>query len=168
MVLEDIKNRYSVRKFSSKKIESEKMQAVLEAARLAPSAKNMQPWKFIVITDDEKREQLVDICRGQKFVAEAPATIAICCNNLDYTMRCGHPASIIDGALASQNIAIQAVALGLGTCWIGSFLQERAQELISLPEGWVIVGLIPIGYPMIEKGNRKLKPVDEVISYNSF
>ena len=168
MLLECIKNRYSVRKFSEKKIEADKLETILDAARISPSARNIQPWKFVVIQDDEKRAKLEEICSGQKFVADAPLTIAICCNNLEYTMRSGQPASIIDGALASQNIALQCVELGLGTCWIGAFFQEPAAKLIELPEDWKIIGLLPIGYPEIKKGIRKLKPKKEVISFDKF
>jgi len=168
MLLDVIKNRYSVRKFSPKKIESNKLEIILEAARLAPSARNTQPWKFVVIQNDEKRAQLTEICRGQQFVADAPITIAICCNNLDYRMGCGQPASVIDGALASQNIALQCVELGLGTCWIGAFQQEPAAKLIELPDDWEVIGLLPIGYPEIDKGNRNLKPREEVVAFDRF
>ncbi|MDY6915965.1 MAG: nitroreductase family protein [Candidatus Cloacimonadota bacterium] len=168
MVLNAIKNRYSVRKFKDKKIESEKMEAILEAARLAPSARNIQPWKFIVITDDKKREKLTDVCKGQTFVSEAPATIAVCVNNLDYKMTCGFRGALVDAAIAGEHIALQAAELGLGTCWIGAFHQDKLRDLINMPTEYEAVALLPIGYPDVKKSSRKLKEKQEVISYNTF
>jgi len=168
MVLEAIKNRYSVRKFKDKPIEQEKLEAVLEAARLAPSASNKQTWKFVVIRDPEKRKQLTEICRGQKFVSEAPITIAICNTNLDYVMTCGMNAPVIDGTIAAEHIVLQAVELDLGTCWIGSFYHDQLAELINLPKDYIIVGLLPLGYPDIKKKKRNLKSIDEVVVWDSF
>ena len=165
MLLDLIEKRFSVRKFKDKPIEQEKLDKILKAARLAPSARNYQPWKFVVIRDETKRQQLTEICKGQKFVSEAPVTIAICCTNIDYRMTCGQPAYIIDGALASQNITLEAFDLGLGTCWIGAFYQAEMAKLINLPKAWEVVGLIALGYPDIEKGKRDLKPENEVIAY---
>lgn len=168
MLLNCIKERYSVRKFQNKPIEQEKMDILLEAARLAPSASNKQSWKFIVIKDSEKRKQLADICKGQKFVSQAPITIAVCNTNLDYIMTCGQKAPVIDGAIAAEHIVLQAVELGLGSCWIGSFYHEEMAELINLPKDYKIVALLPVGYPAIEKKERNLKPLDEIVVWDSF
>lgn len=168
MLLNAIKNRFSVRKFKDKPLEEEKLFELLEAARLAPSARNIQPWKFVVIQDPEKRAQLTDICKGQKFVAEAPVTIALCANNTDYTMTCGQKAYTVDAAIAGEHIVLQAAELGLGTCWIGAFHHDQLAELINLPSDYKIVGLLPVGYPDVEKGKRNLKPAEEVIVWNNF
>ena len=168
MLLDSIKKRYSVRKFLNKHVEQEKIDILLEAARLAPSASNKQSWKFIVIKDPEKRKQLTDICRGQKFVSEAPITIAICNTNLDYIMTCGQKAPVIDGAITAEHIVLQAVELGLGSCWIGAFYHDEMAELINLPQDYEIIGLLPIGYPAIEKGDRDLKSIGEIVSYDNF
>jgi nitroreductase len=168
MVLNSIKKRFSVRKFTVQKIEQEKMDEVLEAARMAPSARNIQPWKFVVITDAEKREKLTEVCKGQTFVSQATATIAVCVNNLDYKMTCGFRGAVIDAAIAGEHIALQAAELGLGSCWIGAFHQDKLRQLIDLPAEYEAVALLPIGYPDTNKGNRNLKDKQEVISYNSF
>ena len=168
MLLECIKERYSVRKFLDKPVEQEKIDTLLEAARLAPSASNKQTWHFVVIRDQEKRKQLTNICRGQKFVSEAPITIAVCNSNLDYIMTCGQKAPVIDGAIAGEHIVLQAVELGLGSCWIGAFYHDKMAELINLPQGYEIIGLLPIGYPAVEKGNRDLKSIEEIVTYDSF
>ncbi|MDO9576257.1 MAG: nitroreductase family protein [Candidatus Cloacimonadales bacterium] len=168
MLLEAIKNRYSVRKFKDKPVEQEKLDIILEAARLAPSASNKQTWKFVIIRNIEKRKQLTEICRGQKFVSEAPITIAICNTNFDYVMTCGMNAPVIDGAIAAEHIVLQAVELDLGSCWIGSFYHDQMAKLINLPDDYKIVGLLPLGYPDVEKGKRSLKSIDEVVVWDSF
>ena len=168
MLLDCIKKRYSVRKFLNKPVEQEKIDILLEAARLAPSASNKQTWHFVVIRDKEKRKQLANICRGQKFVSEAPITIAVCNTNLDYTMTCGQKAPVIDGAIAAEHIVLQAVELGLGSCWIGAFYHDKMAKLMNLPQNYEIIGLLPIGYPAVEKGNRDLKTIEEVVSYDNF
>ncbi|MCK5051627.1 MAG: nitroreductase family protein [Candidatus Cloacimonetes bacterium] len=168
MLLNCIKERYSVRKFQNKPIEQEKLDTLLKAAQLAPSARNIQPCKFIVIQDEEKRKKLTDICKGQKFVSQAPITIAICANNTDYTMTCGQAAYTVDAAIAGEHIVLQAAEMGLGTCWIGTFYHDEMTKLINLPEDYKIVTILPVGYPAIEKGKRNLKSIDEVVSYDSF
>jgi len=168
MLLKCIRERYSVRKFQNKPIEQGKLVTLLKAAQLAPSARNIQPCKFIVILDEEKREKLTDICKGQKFISQAPVTIAICANNTDYTMTCGQTAYTVDAAIAAEHIVLQAAEMGLGTCWIGSFSHDEMAELIDLPKDYKIVTLLPIGYPAVEKGNRNLKSIEEVVSYDSF
>jgi nitroreductase len=168
MLLNCVEKRFSVRKFLDKPVEQKKIDILLEAARLAPSASNKQTWHFVVIRDKEKRKQLIDICRGQKFVSEAPITIAVCNTNLDYIMTCGQKAPVIDGAIAAEHIILQAVELGLGSCWIGAFYHDKMAELINLPQDYEIIGLLPIGYPAVEKGNKDLKSIEEVVSYDSF
>ena len=143
MLLNCIEKRFSVRKFLDKPVEQEKIDILIEAARLAPSASNKQTWHFVVIRDKEKRKQLTDICRGQK-------------------------APVIDGAIAAEHIVLQAVELGLGSCWIGAFYHDKMAELINLPQDYEIIGLLPVGYPAVEKGNRDLKSIEEVVSYDSF
>lgn len=168
MIMNAIKNRYSVRRFANKPIEPEKLDALLDAARLAPSARNIQPWTFVAITDAKQRAALTYICKGQTFVSQAPVTIAICVNNTDYTMTCGQTGAIIDGAIAGEHIALQAAELGLGTCWIGAFSADQLATLIHMPADYRVVGLLPVGYPDIPKGNRSLKPREETVKINHF
>ncbi len=83
-------------------------------------------------------------------------------------MTCGEKAYTVDAAIAGEHIVLQAVALGLGSCWIGAFYQEGIADLINLPEDYRVVALLPIGYPDIERNPRKLKSVEEIVSYNNF
>ena len=168
MILKAIEDRFSVRKFKNIPIEENKLSAIIKAAQLSPSAKNVQPWKLVVIKDSKMREQLPEICKGQKFVSQAPVTIAVCCNNLDYIMTCGQKTASVDGAIVGAQISLQAVELGLGTCWIGAFYQDKMAKLINLPKDYEVIALFPIGYPDIKKGNRNLKPLDEIVVYDRF
>ena len=167
-VMDEIKNRYSVRKYKSTKVEEEKLSAILEAVRLAPSARNYQNWHFVVIKDKDRRKRLAEICKDQKFVAEAPVTIAICMTNLDYVMSGGTPAYIVDGAIAGEHIALQAVKLGLGTCWIGAFSHEPLEEFLNLPKDFRVVCLLTLGYPANSKKERSLKELSKIVHYEKF
>jgi len=155
MLLNCIKERYSVRKFQNKPIEQVKLDILLKAAQLTPSARNIQPCKFVIIQGVEKRKKLTDICKGKEFVSKAPITIAICANNTDYTMTCGQAAYAVDAAIAGEHIVLQAAEMGLGTCWIGAFFHDQIAELINLPEEYKIVALLPVGYPDVKKRKSK-------------
>ncbi|MFO7735055.1 MAG: nitroreductase family protein [bacterium] len=168
MVLKNISERYSVRGFSSKPVEDEKLREVLEAGRLSPSAKNRQQWKFVVIKDENKRKKLVDIAKGQKFVGDAPVVIAVCACGMDYRMTCGRTASIIDASIAATGMTLEAVEHGLGTCWIGAFYADKLAELINLPEDWAVVTLLPLGYPDATDPESPRKDFEEVVSFDSF
>lgn len=163
-----MKQRFSVRRFKDQDVEQEKIDKLIEAARIAPSAKNVQPWHFVVIKDKEKRAKLTDICKGQKFVSQAPVSIAVCANHRDYTMTCGEKAYTVDATIAAEHIALEAVELGLGTCWLGAFYADQLAELIELPEEYKVVTLLPIGYPDQERPKRNLKPLKEIVSYDVF
>ena len=167
-MIDIMKKRFSVRRFKDKEVEQEKIDKLIEAARIAPSAKNVQPWHFVIIKDKEKREKLTNICKGQKFVSQAPISIAVCANHRDYTMTSGENASSVDATIAAEHIALEAVELGLGTCWLGAFYADQLAELIELPDDYKVVTLLPIGYPDQAKPNRNLKPIEEVVSYDVF
>lgn len=168
MLMSEIKNRYSVRNYIDKPVEEEKLNTLLEAARLAPSARNYQNWNFVLIKDEARRKQLSEICKNQKFVAEAPVTIAICMTNLDYVMSGGTPAYIVDGAIAGEHIALQAVKLGLGTCWIGAFYHEPLAKFLNLPKDFKVISLITIGYPANSKRERRLKELSDIVHHERF
>ncbi|MBN2461337.1 MAG: nitroreductase family protein [Candidatus Cloacimonetes bacterium] len=168
MLLDIIKSRFSVRKFRDDPVRESDLHLILEAARLAPSARNLQEWHFVVIRDKGKRRQLTDICRGQSFVAEAPVTIAVCAGNTDYIMACGEKAYTVDAAIAAEHIVLQAAELGLGTCWIGAFYQDGIARLINLPENMRVVALIPLGYPGVTRKERLVKEFTDIVSFDSF
>ena len=150
-VEEAIRKRYSVRNYSDKPVENEKIAALLEAARLAPSAGNRQEWRFVVVTDKGKRGQLVEASAGQKFVGEAPVVL-VCCAETDFhKMRSGYECYLFDVAIAIDHITLRATELGLGTCWIGAFYEDQVKKILNIPENIRVVELLTVGYPAEDK-----------------
>jgi len=162
-VMEAIETRRSVRAFQNRPVEEAKLQAVLEAARLAPSAKNMQEWKFIVVKDPDTRAKLAEAAKGQKFVGEAPVVIAACAVETDYIMTCGNPAAFIDLAIAVDHMSLKAVEEGLGSCWIGAFFQDQVKEILGVPKKATVVTLLPLGYPADTPKPKTRKMVGEIV-----
>jgi nitroreductase len=146
-VIDAIKTRKSVREYAETPIEEETLRAVLDAGRLAPSASNRQEWRFIVVRDEATRKQLAAAANGQTFVGEAPAIIVACAESTDHIMPCGQPSYPIDVAITLDHIALAAVELGLGTCWIGAFDENQVKRILNVPRGVRVVELMPIGYP---------------------
>jgi len=132
---EAIERRHSVRAYEDRPVEDETLHRILHAARLAPSANNRQPWKFVVVRDGDLRARLVPACRDQAFVGEAPVVIAGVGLSPDRTMSCDVPGDPVDLAIAMEHVALAAAAEGLGTCWIGAFHQDRVRELLGVPDG---------------------------------
>jgi len=167
-VMEAIEKRRSVRAFQSKPVPEEKLKKVLEAARLAPSASNRQPWKFVVVRDEERRKKLIRAAANQSFVGEAPVVIAAVALNPDYVMRCQVPSYSVDLAIAVDHMTLVAVEEGLGTCWIGAFYQDQVQEILNIPRKYKVVALLPLGFPADHPGKKYRKPLEEIVCYESF
>ena len=164
---EAIRKRYSCRSYNSKPIEREKLEKVLEAARLAPSAKNLQDWRFIIVTDEQKRKELAIAANEQMFIATAPAII-VGCSNCDQVMRCGQSIAPIDVAIAMEHIALAATAEGLATCWIGSFYPEKVKKVLDIPKEIEVVELMPIGYPADKETHRPRENIEKIVSYEKW
>jgi len=160
-----VRARYSCRAYEDRPVEDEKLQRVLEAARLAPSASNRQEWRFIVVRDAAKRDAMVSVARDQAFVGQAPVVIAACAKTNGHVMSCGHRCDIIDVAIALEHIALAAANEGLGTCWIGAFDPAAAREILGLPDGVEIVGMTPVGFPDVETHprGRSRRPLGETV-----
>ena len=146
-VFEAIRTRKSVRTYLDKPIEREKLEKVLEAARIAPSAGNRQEWRIIVVTDGARRRELADKATKHTFVGEAPAILVWCAEDVDYVMPCGLHSFPIDLAIAIDHATLAAVEEGLGTCWIGGFDEGAVKEILCIPQDVRVVELLPIGYP---------------------
>ncbi|MHB9029942.1 MAG: nitroreductase family protein, partial [Candidatus Latescibacterota bacterium] len=145
-VLDVIRTRFSVRRYSAAPIEERELETVLEAARLSPSAKNRQDWRFIVVRNGETRRKLAEAAKGQSFVAEAPVVIVCCGVDIGYIMTCGQPGYAIDVAIAMENMALVAWELGLGACWLGAFWEDRVKTILGIPEENVrVVGMLTLG-----------------------
>lgn len=164
-IYEAIGTRTSVRSYLPKPVGEETLVRILDAARLAPSGKNGQPWTFIVIKDAETRQELVNACKGQTFLAEAPVVIAACGReDLAYKKMGGYWNSLaVDIGISIEHLMLAAAAEGLGTCWIGAFIEEEVREILGVPPEVKIVALTPVGYPKGERVARPRKALDEIV-----
>ncbi len=133
-VLSAIQGRRSIRKYSHKSVEDEKLLKVLEAARLSPSAKNRQEWKFVVVQDPKIRERLTNEAIGQPFVGEAPIILVCCGTETESIMKCGQPRYTVDLSIATAYMILTAYEQGLGTCWLGSFDENKVKQILDIPE----------------------------------
>ena len=166
-VYEAIKTRTSVRGYLPTSVEDEKLERILDAARLAPSGKNGQPWTFIVIREAGTRAELVAACKGQAFIAEAPVVIAVCgAEEQAYQKMGGYWNSLpVDIGIALEHLMLAAAAEGLGTCWIGAFIEEEVRAILEIPAHLKIVALTPVGYPKGQRVTRPRKPLAEIVRY---
>jgi nitroreductase len=148
-VMDAIRRRRSVRAFQGDPIPSEVFERVTDALRLAPSACNYQPWRFILIFDPERRRVLADACHGQMFIADAPVIVCACAlPHLAYKKMGGFWNSAdVDVAIAVDHLTLAAAAEGLGTCWIGAFDEQQVKEILHIPADAKVIALTPLGYP---------------------
>ena len=150
-------------------MEKEKLDRVLEAARMAPSASNRQEWRFVVVTDAEKRRRLAEEAARQGFIAGAPVVIAACAQTDGKVMRCGQACHPIDVAIAIDHLTLAAAAEGLGTCWIGSFDPDVVRQILGIPKEIVVVELLPLGYPEDPRAVGKSRlPLQTIVHYESW
>ena len=167
-LIAQIKNRYSVRSYQPRPVEKEKLLSVLEAARLAPSAKNFQEWRFVVAQDHALRQKLMVAANNQPFVGQAPVVIACCATNVEYKMRCGQYCYPIDLAIAIDHMTLQAVAEGLGTCWVGSFYEDQVKAVLGIPGVVRIVSLLTLGYPADSFRPKSRLPLEKIACFEKW
>jgi nitroreductase len=167
-VFEAIAERRSVRSFLDKDVEEDKLKKVLDAGRQAPSANNRQEWKFVVVRDRELRRRLGEAANGQTFVGQAPVVIVPCAVQYDHVMSCGHPSFLVDVSIAIDHMTLAARALGLGTCWIGAFNQQKVRDVLGIPSSIQIVELLPLGYPTQWPSARPRKPLEQAVCYEKW
>ncbi len=165
---EAIKIRRSVRSYKPEPVSEEKLNKVLEAARLAPSAHNAQDYKFIVVKDPEQKKKLAVAAAGRDFVGEAPLVIAAVSLEPKNVMSCGVPTYAVDLAIAIDHMTLAAVAEGLGTCWIGAFSQEKVKEILEIPKEYKVVALLPLGFPADNPRQKTRKDLKELVCYEKF
>jgi nitroreductase len=163
------KNRYSSRKYLSKPIEEEKLLKVLEAARVAPSAVNKQPWSFYVI---RKKSNLLKICEAyhREWLRDAPVIIVACANHdISWKRVDTKDHADIDLAIAIDHITLQATELGLATCWICNFDATKCKEILHLQQHIEPIAIIPLAYPADstnpERHTSLRKPLNEIVNW---
>ena len=182
-VLEVIQNRRSIRKFKATPLSEQQIERLIEAGRLAPSGCNVQPWRFIVVIDKEKKKKLRKASFDQKFVEDAPIVI-VCCGDLSswkntrehvkeitrrgevqFSVECERaltersqkavnaemkeriPSTLLNVSIAIEHIVLEAVELGLGSCWVRLFDEKMVKQILDLPSHIIVVALLPVGVP---------------------
>jgi len=182
-VIEAIQTRRSVRKFSDRPVEPEKLQTVLQAARLAPSWANMQCWRFVAVQDREVRARISELSYmaeyfasmgyksnpSQKALADAPVVIVACAEPDQSGDVRGQEYYLADVGIASENLMLAAHAVGLGSVFVGIFNEDELRALLHIPQSVRIVGLFPLGYPLGElKAGPPRKPLEEIVFHEKW
>jgi len=169
-VFKAIQERHSVRRYMPDSIPTNQLLRILESARLAPSAANIQPWHFIIVSDHQKREALSKSGMFSRFLSDSPVVIVGCGN------RKASRWYIVDTTIALQNMVLAATAEGLGTCWVGSFDEEHVRKLLDIPDQFSVIAIIAIGHAREERDLagailhlfRRRKQLKEIASRDKF
>ncbi len=168
---EAIKGRRSIRAFKPQDVPEEAVEKLIDAARHAPSAGNIQPWEFVIARKQYTKKKLAQAA-NQVFVEEAPVVIVVCADENRASMGYGHRGETLyciqDTAAATQNILLTAYSLGLGTCWVGAFDENEAKKALRTPNGIRPVAMIPVGYPNKTASQRNRRPLSQIIHYEGF
>lgn len=163
-----IKKRYSVRSYQFKPVEEEKVRMVLNAARMAPTAVNKQPFRLIIIKTEGRKEELKRIYPADWF-SQAPLVICACTvKSESWTRRDGRNYVDVDTTIVMDHFILAATELGLGTCWIAAFDAEAAREVLNIPEDWDPILFTPLGYPDDKIGPKIRRELDEIVIYHEW
>jgi nitroreductase len=178
IMLKLILSRQSDRSYNDKPVENEKIERIIEAGRMAPSACNAQPWKFIIVTDPELRARVSEAASARllgmnSFVHQAPVLLVVVREKANMSSRIGTTIknkdySLIDIGIASENICLQACAEGIGSCMIGWFDEQQVKKILKIPSGKRVELIITLGYPAKELREKRRKPLTETVSYNKY
>jgi nitroreductase len=173
-----ILRRQSDRSYSDQPVESEKIERIIEAGRIAPSACNAQPWKFIVVTDNDLRIKISEAASAKllgmnTFISQAPLLIVVVREKANLSSRIGSTVknkdySLIDIGIASENICMQAAAEGLGSCMIGWFDEAQIKKILGIPASKRVELIITLGYTTKDTREKRRKPASETVSYNKY
>jgi len=161
--LDALTHRQSCRKYSSKPVTREQLELIVNAGRLAATARNVQPWHFVVVTDPVRRKEIADITEHGKFIADAPACIIVLCEDTKYYLE--------DGWAATQNLLNAAAALGLGSCWVAGDKKPYAGQiarLVGAPDNMKLVATVAVGYPAAETPRATKKTLSQVLHWDKF
>jgi len=178
--MKEIENRKSVRKYSGKKIENEKLMQVLESARLAPSGSNTQPWHFIIVESEETKQKIVKADHNQQWMMTAPVFI-VCVADISFRKDSSRTLYldenspepdlkqvIRDTAVAVEHILLEAESLGLSTCWTGWYEQKDMRPILNIPDDKYVSGVITIGYGDESPAPRPRRELKDVVRYEKW
>ncbi|MBN2168009.1 MAG: nitroreductase family protein [Actinobacteria bacterium] len=166
MPIDPIVNRRSVRKYQSKAVEPELIDQVLEAARLAPSWKNLQTWELLVVTDENKRREVADTMEGnpaRHAITQAPVLIIVCADPTRSGVMNGKEYYMTDIGIVMDHIMLEASSLGLGTVFVGLFDENEVRGIFGIPEQYRIVAMTPLGHPEKVPEPRPRKDINEIV-----
>jgi len=169
-VLEAIKSVKSVSKYKPDPVPEQKVQTVVNAARLAISADNLQPWKFIVVSDEDRKRKLLGMTTDGKKLPDAPLMV-VACARLDeaVAMVGGYMNSYpVDVGMAVAHLTVAATSEGLGTSWVFSFNEEKVKALLGIPVDAHVVGLTALGFPEAFEPPAGRKHLSEILAYNAY
>ncbi len=164
--IELIKRRRSIRDYADKPIAKEVLEQIVDAARFAPTARGVEPWEFIVITETGKLKKIADLAENGRFIASAAACIAVFCNDTKYYLE--------DGCAATQNLLLAAASLGVGSCWVAGDKKPYAAEVaqfLNLPAAFKLISLVALGYPKFEDSSFRIankRSLQEVLRWETF
>lgn len=164
---EVLKKRRSVREFEAKEVPEEKIRKILELSNLAPSAGNLQARKLVLIKDRETKERVAQAAADQDFITAAPVVFIVCADPegsaLKYGQRGRELYSIQDADIFASYLQLAATSLGLSSCWVGGFDEEKIKRVLGLPERLKPIAVIPVGYPAEKPGKTSRKDLEEII-----
>ncbi len=171
-VLEAIERRRSVRAFTSEEVSDKDVERLIEAARCAPSAGNIQPWEFVIVTNPETKRRLSDAALRQTFIEKAPVVIVVCADvarsGRGYGSRGANLYCLQDTAAATENILLAAQGLGLAACWVGAFHEDEVARVVNSPTNVRPVAIVPVGHPAAKPRVRSKRPIKEIVHYEAF
>ena len=171
-IFQVFRDRRSIRKYKDTLVEADKVEQILEAARLAPSWKNLQCWRFLIISEHEQRQALIKAFPednpGAQAIATAPLIIVVCAIPSESGIENGIEYYVADTAIAFEHLCLAAHALGLGTCWMGWFDESTIKKALDIPDKIRVVGITPLGYPDQEPKARPRKALSEIVYYNQW
>ncbi len=171
-IFQVFRDRRSIRRYKDTPVEPEKIIQVLDAARLAPSWKNLQCWRFLVINEQAHREALLKAFPednpGFQAIATAPVVIVVCADPSQSGLENGIEYYVADTAIAFQHLCLAAHALGLGSCWMGWFDETAVKAALAIPDKFRVVGVTPLGYPDQEPKARPRKALTDMTFYNQW
>jgi nitroreductase len=161
--LQAIAERHSTRVFSNKPIERDILETIVDAARRAPTANNVQPWEFVVVTNAATRKQMAELTDWGKFIADSPACVAVFCKDTKYYLE--------DGSAATQTLLLAAAALGVQSCWVAGDKKAyaaRMAELLGVPKDHKLVSLIPLGYASGRDNRTEKRELESVLHWEKY
>jgi nitroreductase len=161
--LEAIRQRRSVRQFRSDPLDRGLLEKLVDCGRLAPTARAEEPWEFVVVTNESVKATIARTTDHGKFIAEAPACIAVFCKDTKYYLE--------DGCAATENTLLAAADLGLGACWVAGDKKDYAdaiRRMLEVPEVYRLVSLLAVGHPSDDRPPKHKRPLEEVLHWEKF